>query len=159
MKYLDSLPVAIEPRLSIVDCSLFELQGYIIMIRRRQQYQPVIGLDVFACDSERKAESCYSLELRTTSSRRLLVLPETDQQLTHLRLLGSVGTATGTLAAEVDKLAETKGEDWFDREKAKRDAEHHAERMYDEHYIDNHGADQYDPQQYGRPEKFARRGW
>ncbi|KAH6881559.1 hypothetical protein BKA58DRAFT_4486 [Alternaria rosae] len=44
----------------------------------------------------------------------------------------------GFAGAEVDKLAETKGEDWFDREKAKRDAEHHAERMYDEHYIDNH---------------------
>ncbi|KNG51824.1 signal transduction protein [Stemphylium lycopersici] len=48
----------------------------------------------------------------------------------------------GIAGAEVDRLAETKGEDWFDREKAKRDAQHHAERMYDEHYIDNHGADQ-----------------
>ncbi|CAI9628568.1 unnamed protein product [Alternaria burnsii] len=65
----------------------------------------------------------------------------------------------GFAGAEVDKLAETKGEDWFDREKAKRSAEQHAERMYDEHYIDNHEADQYDPQQYGRPERFERRGW
>lgn len=65
----------------------------------------------------------------------------------------------GFAGAEVDKLAETKGEDWFDREKAKREAKKHAERMYDEHYIDNHGADQYDPNQYGRPERFERRGW
>ncbi|KAF3039032.1 hypothetical protein E8E12_007928 [Didymella heteroderae] len=65
----------------------------------------------------------------------------------------------GFAAAEVDKLAETKGEDWFDREKAKRQAKEHAERMYDEQYIDNHGADQYDPNQYGRPERFERRGW
>jgi hypothetical protein len=31
--------------------------------------------------------------------------------------------------------------------------------MYDEQYIDNHGADQYDPNQYDRPERFERRGW
>jgi hypothetical protein len=61
--------------------------------------------------------------------------------------------------AEVDRLAETKGEDWFDREKAKRQAEEHAKSMYDEQYIDNHGADQYDPNQYDRPERFERRGW
>jgi|TARA_R110002003_G_scaffold3245_1_gene24971 hypothetical protein len=60
---------------------------------------------------------------------------------------------------QVDKLAETKGEDWFDREKTKRAAKEHAERMYDEHYVDNQGADQYDPNQYGRPERFERRGW
>lgn len=65
----------------------------------------------------------------------------------------------GFAAAEVDRLAETKGEDWFDKEKAKRQAKEHAERMYDEQYIDNHGADQYDPNQYGRPERFERRGW
>lgn len=59
----------------------------------------------------------------------------------------------------MDKLAETKGEDWFDREKTKREAKRHAEKMYDEHYIDNQGADQYDPNQYNRPERFERRGW
>jgi hypothetical protein len=31
--------------------------------------------------------------------------------------------------------------------------------MYDEHYIENQEADQYNPQQYGRPERFERRGW
>ena len=65
----------------------------------------------------------------------------------------------GFAAAEVDKLAETKGEDWFDREKAKHEAKRNAERMYDEHYVDNQGADQYDPNQYGRPQHFERRGW
>ncbi|KAF9737099.1 hypothetical protein PMIN03_006734 [Paraphaeosphaeria minitans] len=65
----------------------------------------------------------------------------------------------GFAGAEVDKLAETKGEDWFDKEKAKRQAKHNAERMYDEHYVDNHGADQYDPNQYGAPQHFERRGW
>ncbi|KAH8732056.1 EXS family-domain-containing protein [Phaeosphaeriaceae sp. PMI808] len=64
----------------------------------------------------------------------------------------------GFAGAEVDKLAETKGEDWFDREKAKREAKRHAEKMYDEHYIDNHGADQYDPNQYSQPQRFEQRG-
>ncbi|ORX96223.1 hypothetical protein BCR34DRAFT_607701 [Clohesyomyces aquaticus] len=65
----------------------------------------------------------------------------------------------GFAAAEVDKLAETKGEDWFDREKAKREAKRNAENMYDEHYVQGQGADQYDPQQYGRHERFEQRGW
>ncbi|KAF2826668.1 hypothetical protein CC86DRAFT_445671 [Ophiobolus disseminans] len=62
----------------------------------------------------------------------------------------------GFAGAEIDKLAETRGEDWFDREKAKRQAKEHAERMYDEHYIHGQGADQYDPNQYNRPEHFDR---
>lgn len=61
--------------------------------------------------------------------------------------------------AEVDKLAETKGEDWFDKEKAKHQAKQNAERLYDEHYVDNQGADQYNPNQYGPPQHFERRGW
>jgi hypothetical protein len=60
---------------------------------------------------------------------------------------------------QVDKLAETKGEDWFDREKAQREAKKQAEQMYDEHYVNGQGADQYDPNQYSRPEHFDRRGW
>lgn len=65
----------------------------------------------------------------------------------------------GFAGAEVDKLAETKGEDWFDREEAKRQAQRNAEHLYDEHYIQGQGADQYDPQQYGRHESFEQRGW
>ncbi|KAJ4293623.1 hypothetical protein N0V90_008907 [Kalmusia sp. IMI 367209] len=65
----------------------------------------------------------------------------------------------GFAGAEVDKLAETKGEDWFDKEKAKRQAKQNAERMYDEHYVDNQGADQYDPNQYERPQHLERRDW
>ncbi|KAF2816274.1 EXS-domain-containing protein [Mytilinidion resinicola] len=58
----------------------------------------------------------------------------------------------GFAGAEVDKLAETKGEDWFDKEKTKRHAKQNAERLYDEHYVQNQGADQYDPNQYDRPQ-------
>ena len=38
----------------------------------------------------------------------------------------------GFAGAEVDKLAETKGEDFFDRERAKRDAQDNAMNMYGE---------------------------
>ncbi|KAF2403150.1 hypothetical protein EJ06DRAFT_541891 [Trichodelitschia bisporula] len=48
----------------------------------------------------------------------------------------------GLAAAEVDKIAETKGADWVDRERAKHEAKKSSERMYDEHYGDD---DQYDP--------------
>ena len=51
----------------------------------------------------------------------------------------------GLAGAEVDKLAETKGMDFIDREKAKRHAKENVENMYDEHYVQNQGADQYDP--------------
>ena len=40
--------------------------------------------------------------------------------------------------------AETKGADYIDREKAKRDARRNAEELYDQHYG---GQDQYDPNQ------------
>ncbi|KAJ9629283.1 hypothetical protein H2203_001653 [Taxawa tesnikishii (nom. ined.)] len=59
----------------------------------------------------------------------------------------------GFAAAEVDKLAETKGEDFVDREKAKREAKRNAENMYDEHYGQY---DQYDPNQYGPPDRIQR---
>ncbi|KAK3078964.1 hypothetical protein LTS18_006094, partial [Coniosporium uncinatum] len=51
----------------------------------------------------------------------------------------------------VDKLAETKGEDAWDREKAKHEAKRNAERMYDEHYGE---MDQYDPNQRGVPDRL-----
>ncbi|KIV92644.1 hypothetical protein PV10_03917 [Exophiala mesophila] len=54
----------------------------------------------------------------------------------------------GFVGAEVDKLAETKGLDEYDRIEAKRHAERRAHEAYDEHYRD---ADQYDPQQYQQP--------
>jgi hypothetical protein len=66
---------------------------------------------------------------------------------------------THTDTAPQDKLAETKGEDFFDREKAKHEAKRQAENMYDEHYVNGQGADQYNPNQYDRPGHFERRGW
>ena len=65
----------------------------------------------------------------------------------------------GFAGAEVDKLAETKGEDFFDREKAKHQAKKRAEDLYDDHYVNNQGADQYDPNQSGRPQHIQNQNW
>lgn len=40
----------------------------------------------------------------------------------------------GFVGGEVDKLAESKGMDWVDREKAKHHAKQNAEHMYEERY-------------------------
>ncbi|KAF2455526.1 hypothetical protein BDY21DRAFT_386889 [Lineolata rhizophorae] len=60
----------------------------------------------------------------------------------------------GFAAAEVDKLAETKGADHVDREKAKHHATRDAERMYDEHYLEGQRAGEYDPRRYGAPRRI-----
>ncbi|KAH8588793.1 hypothetical protein B0O99DRAFT_638305 [Bisporella sp. PMI_857] len=60
----------------------------------------------------------------------------------------------GFAGAEVDKLAETKGLDFVDRERAKHHAREQVENLYDQHYVQNHGADQYDPNQYGPPREI-----
>lgn len=57
----------------------------------------------------------------------------------------------GFAGAEVDKIAETKGEDYFDREKAKHEAKRQAEQMYDDHYGQY---DQYDPNQQQPHDNF-----
>lgn len=49
---------------------------------------------------------------------------------------------------EVDRLAETKGADYIDRERAKREAEHRSKDLYDQHYGQY---DQYDPNQQDAP--------
>jgi hypothetical protein len=48
----------------------------------------------------------------------------------------------GIAGAEVDKLVETKGLDYIDREKAKRHAERQAEHLYNEQYGNR---ERYDP--------------
>lgn len=52
----------------------------------------------------------------------------------------------GLAGAEVDKLAETKGEDWIDKEKAKHGAKKKAEELYDQQYGDQAS---YNPKQKG----------
>ncbi|KAJ5104603.1 hypothetical protein NUU61_001950 [Penicillium alfredii] len=60
----------------------------------------------------------------------------------------------GLVGAEVDKLAETKGLDEADRLRAHEHAKKNSHQMYDEHYVQGHGADQYEPERYGRHDRF-----
>lgn len=48
----------------------------------------------------------------------------------------------GLVGAEVDRLAETKGMDFYDKERAQHKAKENARDLYDSHYG---GQDQYDP--------------
>lgn len=60
----------------------------------------------------------------------------------------------GFVGGEVDKLAETHGLNEYDKIQAQRHAKQGAENMYDQHYVRDQGADQYDPNQYGRPSQL-----
>lgn len=51
----------------------------------------------------------------------------------------------GIAGAEVDKLIESKGLDYIDRKKAHQHARDNVENMYDQHYVNGQGAEQYDP--------------
>jgi hypothetical protein len=66
----------------------------------------------------------------------------------------------GLAGVEVDRLAETKGADYIDRERAKHEAKKSAEKMYDDHYG---GQDQYDPNQQAPPgrlqQQFGQDRW
>lgn len=55
------------------------------------------------------------------------------------------------MGAEVDKLAESKGLDEWQRQEAKQQARENAQRMYDDYYITEQGAMQYDPMQIEKP--------
>ena len=63
----------------------------------------------------------------------------------------------GFAGAEVDKLAETKGEDFYDREKAKQEAKRRTEQMYDQHYGENY--ERYDPREQEPPRHFRGGGY
>lgn len=82
------------------------------------------------------------------SSTCVILINATGKQVSHSF---AKSLLAGFVGAEVDKLAETKGEDAWDRHKAKEQAKHRAEKMYDEHYIDGQGADSYDPNRYDSP--------
>ena len=47
----------------------------------------------------------------------------------------------------------------YDRERAHHQAKQNARSMYDEHYQDNQNADNYDPNQYDRPQRFQGGGY
>lgn len=54
----------------------------------------------------------------------------------------------GFVGGEVDKLAETKGENWVHKEEVQHKAKKDADQLYDDHYG---GQDQFDPNQDRSP--------
>ncbi|KAL9119479.1 MAG: hypothetical protein Q9187_003968 [Circinaria calcarea] len=60
----------------------------------------------------------------------------------------------GFAGAEVDKLAETAGMDEVDNMRVKDGAKETVVKLYDEHYINNKGADQYDSSLYDPPSQL-----
>ena len=79
--------------------------------------------------------------LRTTSVRRVRGLRIQLPILSLTQLTGkpvshqfAKEALAGFAGAEVDRLAETKGMDEYDREKVKRQAQDNASNMYDQHY-------------------------
>ena len=64
----------------------------------------------------------------------------------------------GFAGGEVDKLAETRGMDEYDRERAHRQAKEKAHQMYEQHYEQDQQAGQYDPNQYDRPDRIQNYG-
>lgn len=97
-------------------------------------------------DKQRKEGTCWRCLHNTHPFDRTVLTQSTGQAVSH-------GFAKELLAgfagAEVDRLAETKGADYIDREKAKHEAKKRAEHLYDEHYGNNY--DQYDPNQHEAP--------
>ena len=65
----------------------------------------------------------------------------------------------GLAGFEVDRLAETHGMNEYDKIEAKRHAEKQAQNMYDDHYVQGRGADQYDPNQYDAPQGNNQAGY
>ena len=57
----------------------------------------------------------------------------------------------GLAGAGVDYLAETKGEDFVDKERAKHEAKKKANQLYDQHYG---GQDNYDPNNTEPPQQL-----
>ncbi|KAG6994090.1 hypothetical protein G7Y79_00047g083160 [Physcia stellaris] len=61
----------------------------------------------------------------------------------------------GLAGVEVDKLAETKGMDAYDKERAHHHAKENAENLYDQQYGNS---DQYDPNSSEYPQQFQNYG-
>ena len=57
----------------------------------------------------------------------------------------------GFAGAEADKYAETYGLNEAQKLEAHHKAKKNAEQLYDQHYVQGQGADQYDPNRYGPP--------
>jgi hypothetical protein len=65
----------------------------------------------------------------------------------------------GLAGAEVDKFAQNRGDDWYNKGEAKRQGQDQARNMYDQYYVQDKQAGMYGPSQHGPPPQLAGRGW
>lgn len=61
-----------------------------------------------------------------------------------------------TYSSTVADFVRSAGLDAYDRERAKHQAKERAHDLYDQHYVENQGANQYNPNEYGPPRHLQR---
>ena len=102
-------------------------------MRKYQQHEEANGrLSLPPCENSFAPLSCIHLGTYGPSdSRSDISLPSTGVAENHTV---AKDLLAGFAGAEADKLVETKGEDFYDREKMKRDAQNNASNYYDRQY-------------------------
>ena len=102
-------------------------------------------------DQQRKEGEPYHSQHVTDSCRPRSSFFPTGKTVNHAF---AKELLAGFVGGEVDKLAETHGMDEYDKIKAHRHAEESAKNMYDQHYVQGQGADEYNPNQYSAPDRW-----
>ena len=102
-------------------------------MRKYQQHEEANGrLSLPRCENSFSPLSCIHLGTYGPSdSRSDISLPSIGVAENHTV---AKDLLAGFAGAEADKLVETKGEDFYDREKMKRDAQNNASNYYDRQY-------------------------
>ena len=80
----------------------------------------------FACCSVEHWYGCWVCMLLSIALMIIIIIP--------ILFLAQACTTCLVLRLQVDRLAETKGMDYLDKEKAKRQAKQQAEQLYDQNY-------------------------
>lgn len=94
-------------------------------------------------DRQRK-EGTLRLQTETSSKQHFNTYP-TGKPVSHAFAKELIA---GFAAGEVDKLAETKGEDWVREHRMRERSQEQAEHLYNQHYGQD---DQYDPYVFLHP--------
>lgn len=82
-------------------------------------------------EDEQRREGKLRPNGKGCSNPQVLTILFTGKQINHAFAKELIA---GIAGGEVDKLCETKGADYIDRERAKHEARRRAEDMYDQHY-------------------------
>ena len=108
------------------------------------------GFKLFEDQQRKEGQSCHSQHVTNTYRSHCSPFP-TGKTVNHAF---AKELLAGFVGGEVDKLAETHGMDEVDKIKAHHHAQESAKNMYDQHYIEGQGADEYNPNQYSAPDRW-----